>query len=107
MNPITKIGLDYSIRWSEQHKKAYLSQLKYFLNGDYILSINSPPEKGRAEISQINFGHHLFQEKNKESESNNLIDYFNRISNLEMNNDLNQSKKKENIRINYYSNFEL
>jgi predicted ATPase len=55
------VGIELEVRWSEQEVAAFISRIAIELNGLYLLTIASPPERGRAQLIEFNFVHPLLQ----------------------------------------------
>ena len=66
------IGIEVEISWSELFENPYVSKYTVFMDQEKIASIQSPPQKGRAQLGEINFAHPLisvFEEPTGEGDS--------------------------------------
>ena len=62
-NPLVKhIGLTVEVRWSDLIKSAYVATLGIEMNGELVALLQSPPQKGRAQLTGFNFTHPMLQE---------------------------------------------
>ena len=59
---VQKLGVMVEVRWSDLLMGPYVSLLSLDMNDTQILSIKSPPQKGRAIITDFNFEHPLLQQ---------------------------------------------
>lgn len=59
---VQDIGIVLEVRWSEQLERPYISALSSEMDGVPIVSIKSPPQEGRAVLTNIDFGHPLLQQ---------------------------------------------
>jgi predicted ATPase len=50
------------VTWSNLHNAPYVARLDVELDGQPVASIYSPPERGRAQLTEINFSHPLLRE---------------------------------------------
>ena len=57
---VQDIGLGIEVRWSDLLHAPYISNLDIELDGRLALAIKSPPQKGRAQLTDFNFSHPLF-----------------------------------------------
>lgn len=53
--------LDLEIRWSELDRSPYVSRFGVSLDGVPLAAIVSPPQVGRAQLTEFNFGHPLLR----------------------------------------------
>lgn len=58
---VRKIALAVDIRWSELGQAPYASRLTVEFDGELIASIVSPPQVGRAQLTDFNFAHPLLR----------------------------------------------
>jgi hypothetical protein len=58
---VQDIALEVEIRWSEQEKAAYVARLAVELDGQPLAAIISPPQTGRAQLTEFNFAHPLLR----------------------------------------------
>ena len=58
---VQQAALEVEIRWSEQEQAPYVAQLAIELEGEPLAAIVSPPQKGRALLTNFNFGHPLLK----------------------------------------------
>ena len=58
---VQEVGVMVEVCWSDLLMGPYVSLLSLDMNGIQILSIKSPPQKGRAIITDFNFEHPLLQ----------------------------------------------
>lgn len=58
---VQDIGVGIEVRWSELLERPYVSRHEVFFNGEALLAIVSPPQPGRAMLTDINFDHPLLQ----------------------------------------------
>ena len=56
---VENIGIEVEISWSVLLEKPYTEKYTVFMNKEKIASIHSPPQKGRAQLGEINFFHPL------------------------------------------------
>ena len=57
---IQDIGLAIEVRWSDLLHTPYVASLNIELDGRPALNLISPPQKGRAQLTNFNFSHPLF-----------------------------------------------
>ena len=57
---VQDIGLAIEVRWSDLLHGPYISSLDIELDGKPALAVKSPPQKGRAQLTNFNFSHPLF-----------------------------------------------
>ncbi|NOY00574.1 MAG: AAA family ATPase, partial [Verrucomicrobia bacterium] len=58
---VQEIGLEVEIRWSERTRTPYVSSLSIEINSEQFATIKSPPQKGRAQLTDFSFAHPLVQ----------------------------------------------
>jgi AAA ATPase domain/AAA domain, putative AbiEii toxin, Type IV TA system/Protein of unknown function (DUF3696) len=58
---IQKVGLEIEIGWSELEKAPYVAQFIIELDDAPLATIVSPPQAGRAQLTEFNFSHPLLQ----------------------------------------------
>jgi predicted ATPase len=56
---VQDVALEIEIRWSEQEKAPYVSRLAVELDGEPFAACLSPPQTGRAQLTEFNFAHPL------------------------------------------------
>jgi hypothetical protein len=56
---VQDVALEIEIRWSEQEKAPYVGRLGVELDGEPFAACVSPPQAGRAQLTQFNFAHPL------------------------------------------------
>ncbi|MCY4362658.1 MAG: DUF3696 domain-containing protein [Gammaproteobacteria bacterium] len=62
-NPFVKhIGLTVEVHWSDLIQSSYVAMLGIQMNGEALAMLESPPQKGRAQLTGFNFAHPLLQE---------------------------------------------
>ena len=59
---VQEIGLELDVRWSEQLERPYVARLTAEMDGEPVAAIQSPPQEGRAVLTDINFLHPLLQQ---------------------------------------------
>ncbi|GAA6208435.1 hypothetical protein NBRC116601_17280 [Cognatishimia sp. WU-CL00825] len=57
---VQTIGVSVSVAWSELNAQPYVSSISVELDDEDVATISSPPQSGRATLSDINFEHKLF-----------------------------------------------
>ena len=57
---VQTIGVSVSVAWSELNAQPYVSSISVELDHKDVATISSPPQSGRATLSDINFEHELF-----------------------------------------------
>ena len=57
---VQTIGVSVSVAWSELNAQPYVSSISVELDDKNVATISSPPQSGRATLSDINFEHELF-----------------------------------------------
>jgi hypothetical protein len=55
------VGTELEVRWSEQDVAAFVSRIVIELNGLALVTIGSPAERGRAQLTEFNFMHPLLR----------------------------------------------
>jgi predicted ATPase len=55
------VGVELKVCWSQQEAAAFVSRIGIELNGLPLVAITSPAERGRAQLTEFNFLHPLFQ----------------------------------------------
>ena len=53
------VGLEVDVRWSELGQAPYVGRLAIELDGEPLATIVSPPQHGRAQLTDFNFAHPL------------------------------------------------
>jgi hypothetical protein len=53
------VGAEFEISWSEQRQAPYVSCLSVYLDGKVIARAKSPPDLGRAILTDFNFNHDM------------------------------------------------
>jgi predicted ATPase len=56
---VQAVALEIEIRWSEQDKAPYVARLAIELDGEPFAACLSPPQAGRAQLTEFNFAHPL------------------------------------------------
>lgn len=56
---VQAVALEIEIRWSEQDKTPYVARLGVELDGEPFAACLSPPQAGRAQLTEFNFAHPL------------------------------------------------
>lgn len=59
---VQEVGVTVEVRWSDQLERPYVSILSSEMDGEPVASIKSPPQEGRAIITDFNFAHPLLQQ---------------------------------------------
>ena len=59
---VQEVGIGIEVRWSEQLERPYVSVLSSEIDGEPVASIKSPPQEGRALVTDFNFAHPLLQQ---------------------------------------------
>ena len=57
---VQTIGVSVSVAWSELNAQPFVSSISVELDDKNVATISSPPQSGRATLSDINFEHELF-----------------------------------------------
>ena len=58
---VREVGVAVEIRWSNLIQSAYIAVLSIEINGETVAALQSPPQKGRAQLTDFNFAHPLLQ----------------------------------------------
>jgi energy-coupling factor transporter ATP-binding protein EcfA2 len=58
---VQQVLLDIEVRWSELERSPYVSRFGVGLDGEPIAAIVSPPQEGRAQLTDFNFAHPLLR----------------------------------------------
>jgi hypothetical protein len=58
---VQEAALEVEIRWSEREQAPYVARLAIELDGESLAAIVSPPQAGRAQLTEFNFAHLLFR----------------------------------------------
>ena len=58
---VHEVGLEVDIRWSELEQAPYVGRLAIELDGEPLAAIVSPPQEGRAQLTDFNFAHPLLR----------------------------------------------
>jgi len=58
---VREIAVTVEVRWSELEKSPYVALLAVDLDGEPLAAIVSPPQEGRAQLTNFNFAHPLLQ----------------------------------------------
>ena len=58
---VQDIALEIELRWSEQETAPYVARLSVELDGVPLAAITSPPQAGRALLTDFNFSHPLLE----------------------------------------------
>ena len=56
---VQEVGLEVDVRWSELEQAPYVGRLAIELDGEPLAAIVSPPQEGRAQLTDFNFAHPL------------------------------------------------
>ena len=56
---VQEIGLEVNVHWSELEQMPYVGRLAIELDGEPLAAIVSPPQGGRAQLTDFNFAHPL------------------------------------------------
>jgi predicted ATPase len=59
---VQEVGVEVEVSWSDLLAGPYVSSLKIEMDGVSVAAIRSPPQTGRAIITDFNFAHPLLQE---------------------------------------------
>ena len=59
---VREVGVEVEVRWSELAETPYVARLAVELDGEPIAAIVSPPQEGRAQLTEFNFAHPLLGE---------------------------------------------
>ena len=58
---VQELGLGVEIRWSDQEQAPYVARLSIDLDGESVAAIVSPPQAGRAQLTDFSFTHPLLR----------------------------------------------
>jgi hypothetical protein len=58
---VQTVGVELEVRWSELELAPFVSRIAIMLDGVSIVAIASPPEHGRARLTEFNFEHPLLR----------------------------------------------
>lgn len=58
---VKEIGLGLEIRWSDLLQAPYVAKLSVEIDNETIVEIHSPPQEGRAQLTEFNFEHPLLR----------------------------------------------
>lgn len=56
---VQNVALEIEIRWSEQERAPFVARLAVELDGEPFAACLSPPQTGRAQLTEFNFAHPL------------------------------------------------
>ena len=56
---VQEVGVGIEVRWSDLLNAPFISALDIEMDGDRLASIKSPPQEGRAQLTEFNFSHPL------------------------------------------------
>jgi hypothetical protein len=56
---VQEVAVEVEVRWSELERAPYPARLAIELDGDRLAAIVSPPQVGRAQLTEFNFAHPL------------------------------------------------
>jgi len=56
---VQQVGLSLEVRWSDLIRGPYVSVMSVEIDGDSVAAIHSPPQTGRAQLTDFNFAHPL------------------------------------------------
>ena len=59
---VQEVGVTLEVRWSDQLERPYVSVLSTEMDGAPVASIKSPPQEGRAIVTDFIFSHPLLQQ---------------------------------------------
>jgi hypothetical protein len=59
---VQEVAVEIEVKWSDLLNGPYLSCLTVEMDGAPVAAIRSPPQEGRAVLTEFNFEHPLFQE---------------------------------------------
>ena len=73
---VQKVGIDIEVRWSDLLDGPYVASLAVELDGNNIAAIKSPPQRGRAILTDFNFAHPLLEqiEEEEDMEARGTVD---------------------------------
>ena len=58
---VQQVSLGVDIRWSKLEQAPYVARLTLDMDGEPLIAIVSPPQAGRAQLTDFNFAHPLLQ----------------------------------------------
>jgi predicted ATPase len=58
---VQQVALEVKVQWSELERAPYVSRLGVELDGEAFAAIVSPPQAGRAQLTDFNFAHPLLR----------------------------------------------
>lgn len=58
---VQELGLEVEVRWSDLEQRPFVARLAIDLDGQPIAAIVSPPQRGRAQLTDFNFAHPLLR----------------------------------------------
>ncbi len=58
---VQDVGVGLEILWSDLIQAPYVAKVSVEIDGECIAEIISPPQQGRAQLTEFNFGHPLLQ----------------------------------------------
>ena len=58
---VRTVGFEVNIRWSELEQAPYVGRLAIELDGESVAAIVSPPQEGRAQLTEFNFDHPMLR----------------------------------------------
>ena len=58
---VQEVGFEVDVRWSELEQAPYVGRLAIELDGEPLAAIVSPPQEGRAQLTDFNFAHPLLR----------------------------------------------
>ena len=74
---VQEIAVAVEVRWSELELSPYVARMTIYFDGEPLAAIISPPQKGRAQLTDFNFAHPLLRRAVlSEVESSEEIDEF-------------------------------
>ena len=74
---VQEIAVAVEVRWSELELSPYVARMTIYFDGEPLAAIISPPQKGRAQLTDFNFAHPLVRRAVlSEVESSEEIDEF-------------------------------
>lgn len=56
---VQEVAVEVEVRWSELAEMPYVARLAVDLDGEPVAAIVSPPQEGRAQLTEFNFAHPL------------------------------------------------
>lgn len=58
---VQEVAVEVEVRWSELAEAPYVARLAVDLDGERVAAIVSPPQEGRAQLTEYNFEHPLLR----------------------------------------------